>query len=65
MRRLLHRMFKRHRFEPFELIEDNVPVTIGDGGPVISKDPNSPKVWYVGYKCRCGTPGFMVGPIDV
>lgn len=65
MKRLFHKLFRRHNFEPFELVEDNVPVTTGDGERAISTDPNGLKVWYVGYRCSCGEPGFMVGPIGV
>jgi len=65
MRRLLHRLFRRHRFEPYELIEDGVPLTTSEGVHTISHDPNGLKVWYVGYVCKCGQPGFMLGPIDV
>ena len=66
MKRLLHRLFRRHKFQPFELVWENAPVTSSDGSPpALSSDPKAPKVWYVGYVCSCGEPGFMVGPIDV
>ena len=43
MRRLLHKLFRRHRFERYELTIENL-----DGV----------HTYYVGYNCRCGEPGY-------
>lgn len=53
MRRLLHKLFARHNFEPYELLLPE-PHTFND--PL----PQEPRIWYVGYHCRCGEPGYAV-----
>lgn len=65
MRRLIHRLFpSRHTFQPYELMEEGRPTTLSDGTRGPDPNPHAAKVWYVGYRCRCGESGFMV-PIDV
>lgn len=62
MRRLMHKLFRRHRFEPFELEEDYLPMS-GSSYAKPQLRTEGPKVWYVGFRCSCGEPGFKQGPL--
>lgn len=62
MKRLLHKLFRRHNFVPFQLEEDFLPHTSTDGSPPVLRT-EGPKVWYVGFRCDCGEPGFKQGPL--
>lgn len=65
MKRLLHRLFGSHKFTPYGLVEDGLPITLPDGTRGPDPDPNGLKVWYIGYRCWCGEPGYVEGPIGV
>lgn len=60
LRKLFHR---RHDFQPFQLEEDFLPETVGQGeAPRLRTE--GPRVWYVGFRCvACGEPGFKQGPL--
>ena len=58
MRRLLHKLFRRHHFEPFYLVTKG-PETTVNGDPD-TYDPYGIETWYVGYACSCGESGFSV-----
>ena len=64
LRRLLRKLFHEHKFEPFELMEDYLPVVGPDGKPLQQVRDEGPKVWYVGYRCRCGDAGYRIGPMS-
>lgn len=62
MKRLLHKLFRAHTFVPFELVEETLPEEQRFGSPARLRE-TGPRVWYVGYQCSCGEPGFLEGPL--
>jgi hypothetical protein len=56
MKRLLHKLFRRHKFIPFELYLE--PTVWADTGTVTVPENPELQVWYVGYACSCGEPGY-------
>jgi hypothetical protein len=56
MKRLLHRLFRRHRFEPYELFVE--PTVFADEGTMAIPVNPELRVWYIGYVCACGEPGY-------
>lgn len=54
LKRLLHKLFRRHRWERFELRE-LIKQCAGEGQCHCEFN-----VWYVGYRCSCGEQGYEV-----